>query len=137
MFQVELLDHSTEKRGAGKDLNLRVQVGGIVIRVIDYDRTALKCSQRGVSIGIDLNPHSGFVDVWLARHVDGHKGGDYCRDSENQPQVTTNRAPVITEVDLTLWSIIHAIATWQGHEPFSDRSILHPAKSRHQVHLSN
>jgi hypothetical protein len=102
VFEVERLDDAAQEPRAAQNLELRIEVGGIVDRAADDDRAGLRGAERGVILQIHLHARLRLVDVGLAGHVDGGQHRPDEGDAEDHRAILAHRAPVVAQVHLAL-----------------------------------
>ena len=72
MLKVKGLHYAPQQSSAGKNLQLRVEVGGVLTGSVQNDRVALQCAERSVvCFKVNLYAHLRLKDIGLPRHVDG------------------------------------------------------------------
>ncbi len=121
MFQIQGLDDAAQQTGAGKDLQLRIEVGGIVHRAIDVGGGF--AGVHRIVFQIDLYARRSLVYVGLARYIDTRQHSDYGCHSDHHPEPLPDRAPVIEQVDFTFRALRSVAVTGR-----SIRTLLWPVK---------
>src|SRR5882762_8040146 len=99
VVQVESLGDSAQQSGAGKNLELRIEIRWVLGGTVEVDRVSFDRADGRIVCGlqIHLDSRQRFVYVWLPAHINRGQASDEDDDPNDQPDMFANRTPVFVQ----------------------------------------